>query len=91
VSGIKKDIVWTNRLKDKRHKVAIFGWHYPDGRSIQSLYVGHWDRYVDYSHGFRLPAGKMIVDGHELNVVDVLKNEQLCGLISRGAPSMWLT
>jgi hypothetical protein len=82
VSGIKKDIVWTNRLKEKPHKLALYGWHYPNGRPIQSVYVGHWDRYVDYSHGVRLMANRIIVDGHELLVVDVLKDRELCGLIS---------
>ena len=45
-AGIKKDIVWTNRLRENPHKVAIYGWHYPDGRPIQSLYVGHRDRHL---------------------------------------------
>ena len=53
VAGIKKDVVLSNRLREKPHKVAIYGWHYPDGRPIQSLYVGHVDWYVDYSHGVR--------------------------------------
>ncbi len=82
LSGIKKDIVWTNRLKEKPRKVALYGWHYSDGRPIQSLYVGHWDRYVDYSHGLRMMANRMIVDGRELQVVGVLKDRGLCGLIS---------
>ena len=82
ISGIKKDIVWSNRLMVKPHKVAIYGWHYPDGRPIQSLYVGHWDRYVDYSHGVRLMAGKMSVDGREVQVADALKDQELCSLIS---------
>ncbi len=82
VSGIKKDIVWSTRLQEKLHKVAIYGWHYPGGQPIQSLYVGHWDRYIDYSHGLRLVADTMIVDGRELNVTDVLNDERLCNLIS---------
>lgn len=32
VVGIKKDIVLTNRLKEKTHRVAIYGWHHRDGR-----------------------------------------------------------
>ncbi len=86
VSGIKKDIVLTNRLREKPHKVAIYGWHYLNGQPIQPLYVGHWDRYVDYSHGVRLLAGKMIVDGRTLKVCDVLKDKQLCGLLSNEGP-----
>ena len=86
VAGIKKDIVLTNRLTEKPHKVAIYGWHYPNGKPIQPLYVGHWDRYVDYSHGVRLLAGDMIVDGQGLKVSDVLKDKQLWGLLSNEGP-----
>ncbi|MCC6126988.1 MAG: hypothetical protein IT426_18675 [Pirellulales bacterium] len=86
VAGIKKDVVLTNRLKEKPHKVAIYGWHYPDGRPIQPLYVGHWDAYVDYSHGIRLIAEEMIIDGRTMRVSDVLKDERLCGLLSDEGP-----
>ena len=81
--GIKKDIVLTNRLNEKPHRVAIYGWHYPDGRAIQPLYVGHVDWYVDYSHGLRLMSESMLVDGFAWKVRDVLANEELCGLLSR--------
>ena len=86
VVGIKKDIVLTNRLTEKPHKVAIYGWHYPDGRPIQSLYVGHVDWYVDYSHGVRLMSQQIIVDGQPLKVADVLKDSSLCRLLSNEGP-----
>ena len=86
VAGIKKDVVLTNRLKEKPHKVAIYGWHYPDGRPIQSLYVGHVDWYVDYSHGVRLMSQQIIVDGRSLKVSDVLKDSPLCPLLSGEGP-----
>jgi len=82
VAGIKKDVVLTNRLKEKPHRVAIYGWHYPDGKPIQSLYVGHVDWYVDYSHGIRLMSRTVIVDGRETTVDAVLKDSTLCGLLS---------
>lgn len=86
VTGIKKDVVLTNRLKEKPHKVAIYGWHYLDGRPIQSLYVGHVDWYVDYSHGVRLMSQQIIVDGQSLKVADVLKDSRLCPLLSNEGP-----
>ncbi|MHB8898339.1 MAG: hypothetical protein ACYC6Y_06290 [Thermoguttaceae bacterium] len=86
VSGIKKDLVWTGRLAEKPHKVAIYGWHYASGEPIQPLYAGHWDRYVDYSHGLRLVAGEALVDGKACQVVDVLKDPQLWGLFSGEGP-----
>jgi hypothetical protein len=86
VAGIKKDEVLSNRLKEKPHKVAIYGWHYPDGRPIQPLFSGHRDAYVDYSHGTRLVAGEMIVDGRPMQVTKVLKDKLLCGLLSDEGP-----
>jgi hypothetical protein len=82
VVGIKKDVVLSNRLKEKPHRVAIYGWHYPDGRPIQSLYIGHADRYVDYSQGIRLVADRMMIDGHERKLSDVLIDPVLSALLS---------
>lgn len=86
IAGIKKDVVLTNRLKEKPHKVAIYGWHYPDGRPIQPLYVGHVDWYVDYSHGVRLMSQQIIVDDRSLKVADVLKDPRLSPLLSTEGP-----
>ncbi len=85
-AGIKKDVVLTNRLREKPHKVAIYGWHDPDGRPIQPLYVGHVDWYVDYSHGVRLMANEMLVDGVARPVAEVLRDPRLHGLLSDEGP-----
>lgn len=86
VAGIKKDVVLTNRLKEKPHKVAIYGWHKADGRPIQPVYVGHVDWHVDYSHGVRLMSQQLIVDDRPLKVADVLKDSRLCPLLSTEGP-----
>ena len=86
VAGIKKDVVLSNRLAEKPHRVAIYGWHHPDGKPIQPLYVGHVDSYVDYSHGIRLMSQRMIVDGRSMQVADVLKDSELSGLLSNEGP-----
>jgi len=86
VAGIKKDVVLTNRLNEKPHRVAIYGWHYPSGKPIQPLYVGHTDSHVDYSHGIRLMSQQMEVDGRPMNVRDVLKDKNLCRLLSTEGP-----
>ena len=52
IAGIKKDVVLSKTPRPDR--VAIYGWHKPDGMPIQPLYVGHVNWYVDYSHGVRL-------------------------------------
>jgi hypothetical protein len=49
VAGHKKDVVHS----DVPGKVAIYGWHQPNGKPIQPLYSGHNVNWVDYSHGIR--------------------------------------
>jgi hypothetical protein len=82
VAGHKKDIVITNRLKEKPNRVAIYGWHKRDGKPIQPLYIGHRDFYVDYSHGVRLIKQECTVNGNTMEIVDVLKDPKLCELLS---------
>ena len=86
IAGIKKDVVLTNRLAEKPHRVAIYGWHHPDGKPIQPLYVGHVDWYVDYSHGIRLMSQRIIVDGQPMQVRDMLKDKDLSALLSNEGP-----
>jgi hypothetical protein len=82
ICGIKKDLVITNRLKEKPHRVAIYGWRKPDGKPIQPLTIVHGDTYVDYSHGVRLIARQMLVDGKTMTIDAALKDPTLCGLLS---------
>jgi len=86
IAGVKKDVVLTNRLNEKANRVAIYGWHYPDGKPIQPLYVGHVDWYVDYSHGIRLVSQEMIVDGRPMKFSDVLRDKDLSALVSDAGP-----
>src|SRR5438046_2805428 len=86
VSGIKKDVVISNKLKEKANKVAIYGWYKLDGKPIQPLYTGHVDWYVDYSHGIRLVSDRVTVDGQARSVGEVLKDAELCGLLSDEGP-----
>ena len=86
IAGIKKDVVMTNRLKEKPNRVAIYGWHYPTGRPIQPLYVGHTHWHVDYSHGIRLMSRQVVVDDQPMQVRDVLRHKELCVLLSNEGP-----
>lgn len=63
IAGDKKDLVLTPRLRSKPDRVAIYGWHRPDGRAIQPLSTLHGERYADYSHGVRLVSATAFVDG----------------------------
>ena len=53
-------------------KVAIYGWHKPDGKPIQPLYTGHTASWVDYSHGIRLVSRRMTVNGEAKTIDEVL-------------------
>lgn len=83
IAGIKKDVVISGKIsRDGRpHRVAIYGWHKPDGQPIQPLYTGHVEGYVDYSHGIRLVYRRMKVDGKWMDYEEVLRSALLKGLI----------
>jgi hypothetical protein len=82
VAGHKKDVVLTPRLDALPDRVAIYGWHRPDGRPIQPLYTGHGANYADYSHGIRLVDRRIMIDGHEHDLLDVLRGPALAAAVS---------
>lgn len=82
VAGIKKDVVISNRLSERENRVAIFGWHYQDGKPIQPLTIVHVDWYVDYSHGVRPVRALVDVDGKLLRYDEILADPHLHGLLS---------
>jgi len=86
VAGGKKDVVITNRLLERPGRVAIYGWHHPDGRPVQPLSIVHTDRYVDYSHGIRLVRRAMTVDGRAADLAEVLQDPVLWPLVSGEGP-----
>lgn len=76
IAGIKKDVIISGKISrdPKPNRVAIYGWHKPDGNPIQPLYTGHVDWYVDYSHGIRLVQRQIKVNGKMMDYIDVLKH-----------------
>ena len=85
-AGHKKDVVISRRLEYQPRHLAIYGWHRDDNRAIQFLSTFHEDTYVDYTHGVRLVAEEMMLDGELRNVGDVLKDTELCALLSTEGP-----
>jgi hypothetical protein len=65
-----------------RGKVAIYGWHKPDGKPIHPLYMGHAASHVDYSHGIRLVSRRMMVDGLAKTIEEVLADPERAPLLS---------
>jgi hypothetical protein len=86
VAGHKKDVVLTAQLAARPGRVAIYGWHRPDGSVIQPLYLGHAATWVDYSHGVRLVARALTIDGQPSTVDVVLADPARRGLLSADEP-----
>lgn len=86
VAGHKKDVILTNLLRPGR--VAIYGWHKPDGSPIQGVNaVSHESTYADYSHGIRLISLTCVLDGQEHNIHDVMQDSNLCELVTDLGPA----
>jgi hypothetical protein len=82
LAGHKKDVVNSNKLKDRKNSVAIYGWHRSTESVIQPLYAGHIDTWVDYSHGVRLVSNKGALDGKPCRLSEILNDPNLSTLLS---------
>lgn len=90
VAGIKKDVVASALIASWPGRVCIYGWHQQSGVPIQPLSKVHTFGHVDYSHGIRLVARTMEVDGALTTVDAVLADPQLHVLLSgEGAFTSW--
>jgi hypothetical protein len=83
IAGIQKDVVISGKISrdPKPDRVAIYGWHKPDGKPIQPLYTGHINWWVDYSQGIRLVYKRIKVDGKWMDYIDILKHPVLNKLL----------
>ncbi|HEX5050776.1 MAG TPA: hypothetical protein VFZ65_03290 [Planctomycetota bacterium] len=85
-AGIKKDVVASALIASWPGRVCIYGWHYQNGTPIQPLSKVHTFAHVDYSHGLRLVARRMEVDGVRTTVDAVLADPVLHPLLSDEGP-----
>ena len=83
ISGHKKDLILTKRLLSHPGRVAIYGWHRGEGRPIQPVSTVHGARYSDYSHGVRLVAATVALDGELVSIFDVLQDPDLAPVFSQ--------
>lgn len=90
-AGHKKDLVLTDRLATHPDRIAIYGWHRPDGEPIQPLSLWHGARYADYSHGIRLIHPVVWIDGEPTYLQDALESPQLAGLFTDEIPMHGVT
>ena len=82
VSGHKKDVVITNRLRWRPGRIAIYGWHRGTGAPIQPLSTVHGAGYADYSHGIRLIGRVAMIDGRLRSIYDILHDSVLAKVLS---------
>lgn len=83
ISGHKKDLVLSSRLRQVPGRVAIYGWHRAPGDPIQPLSTVHGAQYVDYSHGVRLVSTTVFVDGRPRSIYDALQDSHVAPVLSR--------
>ena len=86
IAGQKKDLVITSRLLAFPGRVAIYGWHRPNGMPIQSLSTVHGENYADYSHGVRLVSTIAYMDDKEVSLRNVLQDPQLAATVNSEGP-----
>jgi len=82
VAGHKKDIVISSTLATSPGKVAIYGWHRPDGIANQPLSTNAPDAWVAYMHGVRLVDRDILVDGVRDDLLEVLRDPELAPVLS---------
>lgn len=86
-AGHKKDVVLSSRLYQRSHRQAIYGWNnIRGGETIQPLSIWHGDQYVDYSHGLRLVAPWVLLDGKIFSLKELLADAELASLLSDEGP-----
>jgi hypothetical protein len=86
VAGTKKDLVLTGQLRANPGHEAIYGWQRPGGDPIQPLCLWHGVHYADYSHGVRLVADTVLVDGHPWSYFDALADPAVAPLLTHEGP-----
>jgi hypothetical protein len=82
VAGHKLDVVLSASLAENPGKVAFYGWHQPDGRPIQRLFTNRDDDWVAYNLGIRLVHRRVLVDGVERDLFEVLSDPGVAPLLS---------
>lgn len=91
-AGHKKDVVLTNALRpnNPNRRVAIYGWFMLDGKPIQPLNpADHDDLYADYSHGIRLIANDIMVNGSAMRIQQAFADPALSKLLSDEGPLLF--
>lgn len=81
-AGHKVDVVLSALLSTNPGKVALYGWHLPDGEPIQPLTAAAPETRVAFSHGIRIVDREILVDGMRHDLSEVLRDPGLADLVS---------
>jgi len=86
VAGHKKDIVLSPEVQANPGNVAVYGMHGTDGTPTQGLSATGRSEWVYYNHGVRLVDRRILVDGVEEDLVQLLRDPALARLLSTVGP-----
>lgn len=86
VAGHKKDIVLVPEVLSDPGSVAVYGMHGTDGTPTQGLSTSGRSEWVYYNHGVRLVDRRIVIDGIERDLTQVLQDPDLAGLLSAAGP-----
>lgn len=75
IAGHKKDLVIALPLWRTKGRLLIYGWHRQDSNPIQPLSNAHLKTYADYSHGVRLVARQVLLDGQPRDFAEAVAQE----------------
>lgn len=92
-SGQKKDIILTNALGigNPKKKIGIYGWIQLNGVPIHNFNThSHEITYEDYSHGVRLIANDVVLNGKPVRIKDIFSDRKWAPLISDEVPLTFL-
>lgn len=92
VAGHKLDVVrltkrpaghgFLDEESDDDEIVGLYGWHRGDGEPIQPLFQVSMDSWPTFQQGIRLVDRKVLVDGVERDISDVLEDPELAALLT---------
>ena len=85
ITGHKKDVIIDVDLLINKTVVGIYGWFSTAGVAIQGPRPNcssHDHLYYDYSHGIRLIAQDVMINGTPARLFDILNDINYCNLIS---------
>jgi len=77
-----KSIIVGRSVPTTPGKVFIYGWHRPNGTTIQPVFGGHSSRFSDYSHGTRLVSRTAYLNGQPVAIESLFADPRYATLLN---------